>query len=61
MSRKKLEEIAKINRQHAEDGTIELTQKIVEVHAKYYYDQDRWNSEIEKVFKRLPLVLGISS
>ena len=61
MSRKKLEEIAKINRQHAEDGTIELTQKIVEVPAKYYYDQDRWNSEIERVFKRLPLVLGISS
>ena len=61
MSRKKLEEIAKINRQHAEDGTIELTQKIVEVPAKYYYDQDRWNSEIEKVFKRLPLVLGVSS
>ena len=61
MSRKKLEEIAKINRQHAEDGTIELTQEIVEIPAKYYYDQDRWNSEIEKVFKRLPLVLGVSS
>ncbi len=61
MSRKKLEEIAKINRQHAEDGTVELTQKIVEIPAKYYYDQDRWNSEIEKVFKRLPLVLGVSS
>ena len=60
MSRAKLEEMALINRQHAEDGTLELTDKIIEIPAANYYDKDRWDSEIQKIFKRLPLVLGLS-
>ena len=60
MSRVSLEKMALINRQHAEDGTLELAKNIVEIPASNYYDLDRWNLEIEKIFKRLPLVLGLS-
>ena len=60
MSRKQLEEMAKINRQHAEDGTIKLANKILQIPASDYYDRNRWLTEIKKIFQRLPLVLGIS-
>jgi len=60
MSRASLEKMALINRQHAEDGTLELADNIVEIPASNYCDLDRWNLEIEKIFKRLPLVLGLS-
>ena len=60
MSRKQLEEMASINRQHAKNGTIELANKIVQIPASQYYDRTRWLTEIEEIFKRLPLVLGIS-
>ena len=60
MSRKQLEEMASINRQHAKNGTIELANKIVQIPASQYYDRTRLLAEIEKIFKRLPLVLGIS-
>ena len=60
MSRKQLEEMASINRLHAKNGTIELANKIVQIPASQYYDRTRWLTEIEEIFKRLPLVLGIS-
>ena len=61
MSKEKLIEIAKINKEHAVNGTMELVDDIVRIPASNYYDQERWQKEIDFIFKRLPLVLGVSN
>ncbi len=61
MSKEKLIEIAKINKEHAENGTMHLVDDVVKVPAANYYDKDRWEKEINLIFKRLPLVLGVSA
>ena len=33
---------------------------IIEVPASSYVDQERWELEVERVFKRVPLALGFS-
>ncbi|MEC7734995.1 MAG: aromatic ring-hydroxylating dioxygenase subunit alpha [Pseudomonadota bacterium] len=61
MSKEKLIEIAKINKEHAENGTMHLVDDIVKIPASNYYDKNRWQNEIDLIFKRLPLVLGVSA
>ncbi|MBV44693.1 MAG: hypothetical protein CML87_02460 [Rhodobiaceae bacterium] len=61
MSREKLIEIARINKEHSLNGTIELEDGIFEVPAKNYFDRDRWQQEVDLIFKRVPLVLGLSA
>ena len=41
-------------------GAIEQTPDVLRVPAKHYYDPDRWQLEMAKVFKRLPLMLAMS-
>ena len=43
------------------DGTQDQVEAIHRVPAIDYYDPDRWQTEIERVFRRLPLVLASSS
>ena len=56
MSKAKLIEIAKINKEHAEKGTMVLVDDVVKIPAENYYDPVRWKKEIDLIFKRLPLV-----
>ena len=61
MSREQLVEIARRGIEHHREGTQDQADGIVEVPVTNYYDPDRWQLEMDRVFKRLPLVLGASS
>ena len=58
MSKEKLLDMALNNKRHADAGTMELVENIVKIPASNYFDQERWNKEVDLIFKRLPLVLG---
>jgi phenylpropionate dioxygenase-like ring-hydroxylating dioxygenase large terminal subunit len=45
---------------HARAGTVPLTDAVVQVPASNYFDPDRWQLEMDRIFRRLPLVLGFS-
>jgi nitrite reductase/ring-hydroxylating ferredoxin subunit len=60
MTRQTLVELARRTLDHAKAGTVPLAGEIGRVPATNYYDPDRWRAEMDRVFKRLPLVLGFS-
>ena len=41
-------------------GTIDQTASVLEVPARRYYDPERWRLEVDRVFRRLPLMLAMS-
>lgn len=59
-SRGTLVALARRTLAHARAGTVPLAADIARVPATNYHDPDRWRAEMERVFKRLPLVLGFS-
>jgi len=61
MSREQLVEIARRGVAHLRDGTIDQEADVVRVPVAHYFDPDRWDAEVERIFKRLPLMLGFSS
>ncbi len=61
MSRAQLIEMAKHNLGHAKAGTIEQTEEIIRVPASNYYDLERWQLEMDRVFKRVPLMLAMTA
>jgi phenylpropionate dioxygenase-like ring-hydroxylating dioxygenase large terminal subunit len=60
MSREKLIEMALNNKKHSDAGTMEYVDNILEIPAANYYDSDIWQKEVDLIFKRTPLVLGVS-
>ena len=60
MSREKLIEMALNNKKHSDAGTMEYVDSILEIPAANYYDPDIWQKEVDLIFKRTPLVLGVS-
>ena len=60
MSKQQLIDMALNNKKHAEAGTMELVENIIQIPASNYFDQSRWEKEVDLIFKRLPLVLGVS-
>lgn len=61
MSRAQLIEMARRNLANTRAGTVEQVDGIFRVPAVNYYDPDRWRLELDRIFRRLPLVLGFSS
>ena len=59
MSKEKLFEMARINKDHAEKGTMTLVDEVVKIPAENYYNPERWKKEVDLIFKRLPLVLSV--
>ena len=58
------EELIEITREivaHGKKGTIPQTEAILRVPASHYTDQARWNLEMDRVFKRLPLMLAMTA
>jgi phenylpropionate dioxygenase-like ring-hydroxylating dioxygenase large terminal subunit len=47
--------------EHSKAGTQSQTETVVRVPARNYFDRDRWELEMNRVFKRLPLMLGFSA
>ena len=60
MSRQVLVELAQRTIAHTKAGTVPLAGNIGRVAASNYYEPERWQREMDLVFKRLPLVLGFS-
>ena len=58
--RDELVEFARRSLKHAQAGTAPLTDSVAEFPASNYVDESRWQLEMERVFKRVPLVAGFS-
>ena len=61
MSRAQLIEMARRNIAHVKAGTVDQTPDVYRVPAAHYCDPERWQLEVEQIFKRLPLTLGFSA
>ena len=59
-TRDELVRMAKRTMQGLRDNQGELVDTQYTVPVEYYFDQDRWQLEVDRIFKRLPLVLGFS-
>jgi carnitine monooxygenase subunit len=60
MSRDALVSAARRSLRHTVEGTVPLDEGVVRVPASNYYDPQRWQLEMDRIFRRLPLVLGFS-
>lgn len=60
MSQEALLEMARNNAKHAEAGTVDLAEDVLRVPAEHYYDEERWELEMNQVFRRLPMMLAAS-
>ena len=60
MSRAQLIGMARDNIAHAKAGTINQVSDVARVPAAHYYDPQRWRLEMDRVFKRMPLMLALS-
>ena len=61
MSRERLVEMARRNLAHHEAGTTHRVESIARVPASNYFDAQRWQREVDLVFRRLPLALGLTA
>ena len=52
---------AEIMLRHVEEKTTHQTDAVMEVDAADYIDPDRWQKEIDSVFKRVPLMLAFTA
>ncbi len=60
MSRKQLIEMARRNVAHVKAGTVDQAPAVGRVPARHYCDPERGQAELERIFRRLPLVLAFS-
>jgi len=60
MTREVLVQLARRTIAHARAGTVPQEADVRQVPASNYYAEDRWELEMERVFRRVPLVLGFS-
>ncbi len=60
MSRDQLVTAMKRNIVHSQNGTVPLDDAIKRVPATNYFDPERWQLEMDRIFRRVPLVLGFS-
>ncbi len=61
MSRKQLLEMARRNIAHVRAGTVDQEADVFRVPATNYFEPERWQLEVERIFKRLPLMLGFTA
>ena len=59
VARSQLVEMAKDNIAHTKAGTISQADDVLRVPATNYYDPEHWKLEMDKVFKRVPLMLAM--
>ncbi len=61
MSREVLVYMARRTLAHSRAGTVPLADGIARVPAANYYDPERYQVEIERIFRRVPMVVGFSA
>ncbi len=59
-SRSRLIEMARQNMSVIEAGELVKTAHVMQVPGSHYHDQARWDQEMARVFKRMPLMLAMS-
>ena len=60
MSREVLLEMTRREIENLENQRIDLADEIYKIPTSDYIDQDRYELEVERIFKRVPLALGFS-
>ena len=60
-SRDKLIEMARHNLRNLEARTIEQAPDVYRVPVEHYFDQARWERELDQVFRRVPLMLAMTA
>jgi len=60
MSRDQLVAMARRNLAHVKAGSVDQAPGVHRVPAKNYHDPERFQLELDRIFRRLPLVLGFS-
>ena len=61
MSRSKLIELAKQDLDHALNGTVDQADNIYRIPVDDYLDADRWQAEVDRVFRRLPMLAAATA
>ncbi len=61
MSKAQLVEMARKDLEHARNGTQDQADSIYKVPVENYYDRDRWEGEMAKIFHRMPLLLATTA
>jgi phenylpropionate dioxygenase-like ring-hydroxylating dioxygenase large terminal subunit len=61
MSREKLVAMAERTIAHNKAGTVHLTESVTTIPASNYFDPERWQREIDMIFKRVPLLLAMTA
>jgi nitrite reductase/ring-hydroxylating ferredoxin subunit len=61
MSRAELVAMARRNLEYVRAGTIPQEPDVFRVPASNYFDPERWQVEVDRIFKRLPLMLAFSA
>jgi len=61
MNREELVRMTRRNLEHVKAGTVDQAPGIHRVPSAHYVDPERWRLEMDRVFGRLPLVLGFSA
>jgi nitrite reductase/ring-hydroxylating ferredoxin subunit len=56
-----LVEMTRRNIAHVKAGTVDQEPDVYAVPATHYYAPERWQLEMDRIFKRLPLVLGFTA
>ena len=60
MSREQLVEMTRREVENLQNNRIDRVPEILKVPTADYFDVDRWQLEVDRIFKRLPLALGFS-
>ena len=61
MSREKLVAMAERTIAHNKAGTVHLTESVTTIPASNYFDTERWQREVDMIFKRVPLLLAMTA
>lgn len=61
MSREKLVAMAERTIAHNKAGTVHLTESVTRIPASNYFDPERWQREVDMIFKRVPLLLAMTA
>jgi phenylpropionate dioxygenase-like ring-hydroxylating dioxygenase large terminal subunit len=61
MSREKLVAMAERTIAHNKAGTVHLTESVTTIPASNYFDPERWEREVDMIFKRVPLLLAMTA
>jgi len=61
MSHEKLVAMAERTIAHNKAGTVHLTESITTIPASNYFDPERWQREVDMIFKRVPLLLAMTA